>query len=952
MKVRRLVTAVALATLGACSVTPKDDSPTLKSLEKRSVQIDRTGEVAPSIEKAREGYEALLQTTTDEALRTRAMRRLADLNMQERDEVPGIRTESQAPVPAGTQGADFEKAVKLYESLLKSMPDSKDNDRILYQLARAYEQLGELEKSLDTLTRLVTQFPKSVYHDEAQFRRGETLFAFQNFPEAANAYADSLQLGRRSPFFERATYKHGWALYKQDRYADALPSFLALLDLKLANRRLSDSVADYAFLSKGDKELVLDALRVVSLCFSYLQGARTVNDFVSKASSPPNYEFLLYRSLGDLYLRQERFVDAAQAYSAFGTVRPEHPQSLLMQIDSIEIYQDKRFADRVLESKKDLIGLYGKHMEYWADNTHYGFDQYLIRGNDALQQKIEDYIVATLEELGKFYHNRAQKTKSPQDYAEAIKWYQTFLRAFLQNPKAAEINFLLAEALFEDKRYADAIREYEKTAYNYNRHKQSADAGYAALQTYEEYKKTLEGEDLEFWDKLSLQSSERFSKLFPRDPRTPTVLVKVVNDLFEKQRFQEATVFAERILLIAPDSDTKVRMQAMSIIAQTRFEEGKFQEAEQMYANILNITPPNDKNRPAVEDRLAASIYKQGEALRDQGDLTGSTDLFLRIASAAPASAIRATAEYDAAANLIALKQWDRAIPILESFQNMFPNHQYQSDVTKKLAVAYLESGNNARAADYLQKIASNETDRGSQQDAIWQSAELYEKGGATENAIAAYKRYLTEFKPPYDNGIEARQRIIGLYGKLGQPNSQRFWQKDLVAAATPTTPALSDRARVFAANAAMALAEPTYDAFHGIRLTIPLKTSVAKKRKAMDDALKAFEMAAAYRVAEVTTAATYRSGEIYNEFSKAILASDRPQGLSADALEQYELVLEEQAFPFEEKAIELHEANAARTAQGLYDDWIKKSFAALAGLLPARYGKTEKAEAAINEIN
>ncbi|MCS6946781.1 MAG: tetratricopeptide repeat protein, partial [Steroidobacteraceae bacterium] len=71
-------------------------------------------------------------------------------------------------------------------------------------------------------------------------------------------------------------------------------------------------------------------------------------------------------------------------------------------------------------------------------------------------------------------------------------------------------------------------------------------------------------------------------------------------------------------------------------------------------------------------------------------------------------------------------------------------------------------------------------------------------------------------------------------------------------------------------------------------------------------------------------------------------LASERPKKLDKDALEQYDLLLEEQAFPFEEQAIELHEANAARAREGWYDAGVRASFAALAELKPARYAKSE----------
>ncbi len=46
--------------------------------------------------------------------------------------------------------------------------------------------------------------------------------------------------------------------------------------------------------------------------------------------------------------------------------------------------------------------------------------------------------------------------------------------------------------------------------------------------------------------------------------------------------------------------------------------------------------------------------------------------------------------------------------------------------------------------------------------------------------------------------------------------------------------------------------------------------------------------------------------------------------------------------FPFEEQAIQVHELNAARAKDGVYDDGVRASFKALAELKPARYGKTE----------
>jgi len=114
---------------------------------------------------------------------------------------------------------------------------------------------------------------------------------------------------------------------------------------------------------------------------------------------------------------------------------------------------------------------------------------------------------------------------------------------------------------------------------------------------------------------------------------------------------------------------------------------------------------------------------------------------------------------------------------------------------------------------------------------------------------------------------------------------------------------------------------------------------------------LKAYTDAADYGVAEVTTAATHQLGMVYESFGADVMASERPADLDADALEQYELLLEEQVFPIEEKAIELYKANTDRAPDGIWDEWIAKSFDRLAGLLPARYAKMERSEDVVTAL-
>jgi cellulose synthase operon protein C len=198
---------------------------------------------------------------------------------------------------------------------------------------------------------------------------------------------------------------------------------------------------------------------------------------------------------------------------------------------------------------------------------------------------------------------------------------------------------------------------------------------------------------------------------------------------------------------------------------------------------------------------------------------------------------------------------------------------------------------------------------------------------------------------------MEARNKLSVIAGKMGDLNNRDYWLREIINADRAAGAQRSDRSKALAAKATLTLAAPVREEFMRIKLVAPLKKSLAEKRKAMEAALKAYTAAADYQVAEVTTAATYESAELYRQLGKDLMSSERPKGLNKEELEQYDVLLEEQAFPFEEKAIKLHEVNTARAKEGTYDEWVQKSFAALAQLNPGRYAKVEIGEQQVDSI-
>jgi tetratricopeptide (TPR) repeat protein len=317
-----------------------------------------------------------------------------------------------------------------------------------------------------------------------------------------------------------------------------------------------------------------------------------------------------------------------------------------------------------------------------------------------------------------------------------------------------------------------------------------------------------------------------------------------------------------------------------------------------------------------------------------------------------PDSDIRATADYDAAAALINLQAWDRASGVLEKFRGDHPDSEFTDDVTQKLAVTYLESGQANQAAAEFERLASAASSSDDvRREALWKASDLYAQTGT----IASEQRVLSDIVERYPNplaeSIEARYRLLKIAEQTGNEQERIARLQDLVQVDATAGEERSDRTRFLAAKASLELADPVRQRFEILKLTQPLADSLKVKKSLMEDVIAAYTGAADYGVAEVTTAATFRLGEVYEQFSLDLMESDRPADLDVDALEQYELLLEEQAFPFEEKAIDLYKANADRASDGVYDEWIRKSFERLAGLMPARYAKKERSEDVVTAL-
>jgi tetratricopeptide (TPR) repeat protein len=869
--------------------------------------------------QAARSYEAFLAIPdTDASMRAQALRRLGDLRLAEAE---ALRAQDGAESPAAVAAA--RESIAAYQRLLQEQPVADSADTVLYQLARAYENVGESAEALAVLDRLVAEYPQSSHYDEAQFRRGEAFFSAQNYADAGQAYALVLSRGPTSAFHEQALYKRGWSHFKESRDVDSTATFLTLLDRVLVR---DGRLRPESELSRPEQELSGDALRALAITFFAGDGPASLEVAVER-HGPASYEARLYCALGDLYVEKERYQDGAEAYRAFAQRHPLDAEAPLLMVRATDAYAKGGFTALVLDGKRQLVGQYGPQSEFWRAHA------------PDIDPRVRLAVQQDLLVLAQHHHALAQKG-SATDRDAAVRWYRDYLDGFDGSPQAPATRLLLADLLFEGARYEEAAVEYELAAYSYAANAEAARAGYAAIVAYDKAEAQA-AESMRAALRLrGVDAALRFAEAFPEHAEAPAVLTRATRVLFDAGDRPRAEAVAQRVLALGSRADPAQQLVAWTVLAHTYFDAARYADAERAYTELAVRLPAGDPQRAEATERLAASVYRQAEAQQAAGDVNGAVQQFLRVATVAPDSPSGAKAEYDAAALLVNAGQWSEATAVLEQFRSAHPGHELEPQVTRKLAAAYLETGRRHDAAVELERVSANTAEDAEVRRAVlWQAAELYAATDDPASASRAYAAYVERFPAPIEPAIEARQELADLAAAAGDPTSRKSWLEELVVAADA---AGSERSRLLAARACLELARPVDQSARSIRLAIPLDRSLAAKKSAMEASLSAYGRAAGYGVAEVTTAADFAMADLYRDLARALLASERPAGLSAEELEQYDLLLEEQAYPFEEKAIGIHERNAGRAREGFYDQWVRESFTALAEMKPARYGRNE----------
>lgn len=897
-----------------------------------------------------------------------------------------------------------------YQTLLQDFPRREDNEHIQYQLAKALDLQGKLDESLQQIELLLTQYPQSQYAAELNFRRGDIYYNLQHYSKALSSYQAVLKSKNNQAYYVNSLYMSGWVLFKMNRLPDADSQFIAVLDYLVSQEKVQPYEDNFSFsvLNPRYQGLVNDIERVLSISLSQQQQSVSLIALLTKESENTDIKYLylyrhvLFNNLAHFLIESDLKYDAELTYQAYIELYPSDLWASRFSLDLLSLYQQQGKYSAARTLQQHYVQGYGLTSQFWQQAIK-AKNSALVNERVLVQEVLPNLLTFSYQHSRRLYA-KAQSLDAGiarvQAFTETANWLSTYLA--LAKLEQAELliatlpasegiladELLYADACFEAKQYQQALTSYQFIAYGVPLREQTAanatlhlDAAYAATLTVRAMliqlaERAESDEKPNQQQKLLLvqqQLDSDFIYYYPKDPRSFVLAIQQAQMAFNQKDYQLMQRHTDFILqsygVITLDArkqgivNNKVVLNntalnqvqiASQLQANSLYQQGDYRQAEQAFALALDYTDKKSKNRKGMRDLLASSIYFQAQQSKVHAPLV-AVEHYLRLGVAIPESSYRVTAEFDAANILLAQALWQQAVDVLLAFQKHYPHHEYSSSIPAKLANSYENLEQWQLAAAQLLIMTQGQASPELKREAQYSAAEYYVKAGNLPKAITTFRAYAHSYPEPFDVAQEVRYKMSEFYQQTKEPNKQYYWYRKLISfhdkSALKQDNNINARSTYLASIAALGLGEAHQQSFTRIKLNLPLKQSLQKKQQEMKSAINYYQKLLAYQLAEFVPHGTFNLAQMYAQLAEDVMSSQRPKDLDELALEEYELILEEIAYPFEDKSIAIHVSNSKRAWQDTYDHWIAKSFSVLAELEPAQYNKQEREINAVNAI-
>lgn len=787
---------------------------------------------------------------------------------------------------------DYSQLINRFKSLAKHYRYGRGADAIQYVIGFALYEHGKREEAAKLFEELVKTYPKSDYLLEVSFRLGEFYYETGQMGEALEAYKRMLNY-RQSLFYEKALYKIGWIHYKLDDFAKSADSFVALVDMKWSKEGKQDGLTE-------------EALSCAVMGLTHFKETKQSVDFLNARKSK-GYIPSIMMQLGEKLAEDTRFEGALVIYKTIEEWFPDNPELAFIYDRMAYIYDRMADEKNLLATDWDSIHKFHPSTPWYKKNYPGGIE------------KVDTLMSKKMVAVSKKYHISGKKEGRPESFERAIEGYRIFLSSYPASPEIKNINLLLAEALFDSKRYAEAAEEYKKTALRYPPGAEKGDIAFSALLAYEVIFYLSEK-----GSKETIEAAASIIKGYESDLAKNGKLENATYKLADM--YSQAGAYDKARESIAPLIKGKDAVLASQKTAELYLKENNLAAAEVIYARLVEKQGPQ-----AFKEALASIRYRMAEDHAKGGRFKDATVKFNETFSTLPGSRIGEAALVMLGNIYLQKKEIDS---LEEVTGRIIKNYPASKDALSLMVDTGrgIEREEPLRAARIYEGASAVTRDPEVAIKLVLASAMLYEGSREYQKAETLFIRYLKEGKPSFAGEADVRLRLGGVQMRTGKKKDGVENLNRVVALEGKVEDRLPGKARLL-------LVEEKESVYLGLKLAQPFEETLQKKTELLDGLFKDYTQIAKYKVPELLPETFFRMGTALENFKESMIQSERPGGMTKDELEEYSFLLEERAYPYEEQSVKAYEKGLTAGGKNMINsEWVDKSVKRLAALRPALY--------------
>jgi tetratricopeptide (TPR) repeat protein len=361
--------------------------------------------------------------------------------------------------------------------------------------------------------------------------------------------------------------------------------------------------------------------------------------------------------------------------------------------------------------------------------------------------------------------------------------------------------------------------------------------------------------------------------------------------------------------------------------ADALFADKKYEEAAALYVQIVDSDPKGEDADKALNN--AAVAYENVKRF------SAATKLYERIVNEYPNSKFVDDALFRTAVSYQKAFEFDRAVVsyLRLAEDKRFATSSHRTDALYNSAVILENNQDYARSADLFKKYAADKAvKREDAGEAFFRAILIYEKMKDPDKTIKTAQEYLRTFgldPKGSQRNIEAYFHIATAYEQKRDHKSADDLYRRIVGLGSTVTPA-SDQAE-YPAHAAFILTEERLPLVE--KATIKgggkqLAASIQLFKKNVQDLVAEYSKVINFRRASWTLAAYFRTGYLFETFSKALLAAPCPpevKKLGPEACDIYRDQIEQTVAGVDEEAVKRYGVTLQKAGElGVSNEWTR----------------------------